>query len=125
MKHNSSRNQEIKGQIVNRDVIQNVSILVSELSGVARYQDELWPVLSQYEQSKDGEDIEREAYEHWVVSDWLADKLEAHGEMIIKDFLGLTIWGRATTGQAILLDHVISVICENMEILEGQVNEWK
>lgn len=49
-----------------------------------------------------------EAYEHWIVSDWFADKLEAQGEMVLKDFHGLTIWGRTTTGQAI---HMDSVIC--------------
>jgi hypothetical protein len=53
---------------------------------------------------------QREAYEHWIVSDWLARKLEERGEMVMRDFLGLTIWGRCTTGQAILLDGVITEI---------------
>ena len=65
-----------------------------------------------------------EAYEHWIVSNYLARKLEAKGEMVLYDFLGLTIWGRACTGQAILLDNVISEICNEMEILDGQVNSW-
>lgn len=69
------------------------------------------------------EDIE--ALEHWIVSDWLAKKLEAQDEMITHDFLGLTIWGRTTSGQAILLDGVISRICEDLEILEGQKHEWE
>lgn len=51
-----------------------------------------------------------EALEHWIVSDWLADKLEAHGEMVICDFLGLTIWGRSCSGQAIHMDYVIQKI---------------
>lgn len=55
-----------------------------------------------------------EAYEHWIVSDWLADKLEAKGEMILRDFLGLTIWGRCTTGQALYLDGVIGEIVEEV-----------
>jgi len=33
-------------------------------------------------------------------------------------------WGRCTTGQAILLDYVISKICEEMEILQGQKYDW-
>lgn len=49
-----------------------------------------------------------EAYEHWIVSDWFADKLEAQGQMVLHDFNGLTIWGRTTTGQSI---HMDSVIC--------------
>ena len=62
----------------------------------------------------DIEPYTREAYEHWIVSDWLADKLEAAGEMVSKDIYGLTIWGRCTTGQAILLDGVICGIYNDM-----------
>ena len=51
-----------------------------------------------------------EALEHWIVSDWLADKLEERGEMVIRDFKGLTIWGRTTSGQHISLDYVIQKI---------------
>jgi hypothetical protein len=64
-------------------------------------------------------------YEHWIVSDYLADKLEDKGHKILRDFFGFTIWCRPTTGQAILLDGVISSICSDIEILEGQANEWK
>lgn len=59
-----------------------------------------------------------EAYEHWIVSGWLADKLEAKGEMIARDFMGLTIWGRACTGQAILLDSVICAIYDELHARE-------
>ena len=57
-----------------------------------------------------------EAYEHWIVSDWLADKLEAAGEMVSQDIYGLTIWGRCTSGQAILLDGVICGIYNDMDV---------
>lgn len=53
---------------------------------------------------------QHEVYEHWIVSGWLAGKLEEHGEVVVKDFLGLTIWGRGTTGQSIKLDGVICAI---------------
>lgn len=55
-----------------------------------------------------------EAFEHWIVSGWLADKLEAEGEMIVRDFLGMTIWGRSCTGQAIAMDGVIQKIHANL-----------
>lgn len=51
-----------------------------------------------------------EVYEHWIVSDWLARKLEEHGEIVCHDLMGLTIWGRCTTEQAIKLDYVICQI---------------
>ena len=54
---------------------------------------------------------DREVYEHWIISDWLADRLEAHGEKIDKDFAGLTVWARTCSGQAIALDSVIVDIC--------------
>jgi len=55
-----------------------------------------------------------EAYEHWIVSDWLAKKLEEYGEMVSYDVHGLTIWGRTTTGQAIWIDGVIDRILQDL-----------
>lgn len=66
-----------------------------------------------------------EALEHWIVSNWLAGKLSEKGEMITRDFFGFMIWGRTCSGQAILLDTVISEICSDMGILKGQENEWR
>ena len=65
------------------------------------------------------EDYDIEPYfndvlEHWIVSDWLADKLIAKGETVDKDFMGLTIWGRTTSGQGIAQDYVIQQIHEEL-----------
>jgi len=57
---------------------------------------------------------QNEVYEHWIVSEWLAGRLEDHGEVIERDFYGLTIWGRTCTGQAILLDDVICSIFDEV-----------
>jgi hypothetical protein len=57
---------------------------------------------------------DREVYEHWLVSDWLAEK----GEKVDKDFAGMTIWARTTTGQAIYADAVIEQIAA--ELNEGR-----
>lgn len=56
------------------------------------------------------EPYQNEALEHWIVSDWLADRLAEHGEMVNKDFYGLPIWGRTCSGQAIKLDGIIETI---------------
>lgn len=50
-----------------------------------------------------------EAYEFWAVSSWLAGKLKDKGEMV-EEILDFNVWGRCSTGQAILLDHVICEI---------------
>lgn len=55
-----------------------------------------------------------EVYEYWIVSGFLADRLEAEREVIERDFFGLTIWGRMTTGQAICCDHVICKIATDI-----------
>lgn len=62
----------------------------------------------------DIEPYDREVYEHWLVSDWLADKLIEKGEKVDKDFAGMTIWARTTTGQAVACDHVIKQIAADL-----------
>ena len=57
---------------------------------------------------------QNDIYEHWIVSEWLANLLEERGEVIERDFYGLTIWGRAGMGQAILLDSVICSIYDEV-----------
>ena len=56
----------------------------------------------------------REVFEHWIVSDWLADRLAEKGEKVDKDFAGMTIWARTTTGQAIYADSVIEEITKEL-----------
>lgn len=55
-----------------------------------------------------------EVYEHWIVDNWFAGKLEERGHPIARDFLGLTIWGRPTTGQSLSLDSVILEIANDL-----------
>ena len=93
-------------RLVDSHGYSNVSYLVQELSQQNKYSDELMEVCVQY---KDGEDYPEEALEHWLVSTWLANRLREEGEMVV-EFLGLTIWGRTTSGQAIYIDSVIEDI---------------
>jgi hypothetical protein len=61
----------------------------------------------------------------WMhVSNCLHDRLREKGEPVWNDGQ-VYVWGRTSTGQAVLFDDVISEICSDMEILEGQKNEWK
>jgi len=60
------------------------------------------------------EPYEREVYEHWLISDWLAEKLAALGEKVDTDFAGMTVWARTTTGQGIASDSVIERICADL-----------
>ncbi len=58
----------------------------------------------------EGEDIDpydREVYEHWAVSPYLAELLQAVGEKVDTDFASLCVWARTTTGQMICMDSCI------------------
>lgn len=54
-----------------------------------------------------------EIFEWWTVSNWLADKLYAKGECVIRNRFSPSLWGRQTTGQAIFLDGIIGEIKRN------------
>jgi hypothetical protein len=63
---------------------------------------------------QDIEPHDREVFEHWAVSSWLAEKLAAYGEKVDTDFAGMNVWARTTTGQAIHADSVIERIYADM-----------
>lgn len=147
--YNSVENQEIKRKFVEREVIclfneietllnLQLETLNSDLPSyddIENFCQYICPECGQgYQEevhatsccnSKDEPQNEpQEIYEYWLVSEYLGNKLKAKGEPVLEWGLHL-IWGRTTTGQAILLDGVISEICEDMEILEGQKYSWK
>ena len=95
-------------RLVDNNVYYNISHLISELSGQNKYSDELLDVCINYNNDP-FDDCPEEALEHWIISEWLAKRLKAEGEMVI-GFMGLTIWGRTTSGQAIYIDAVIEDI---------------
>ena len=95
-------------RLVDNHVYSNVSYLVQELSRQEQYMDDLMEVQVNYN-SNPIEGEPEEALEHWLISEWLAKRLLEEGEMVI-EFLGLTIWGRTTSGQAIYIDSVIEDI---------------
>lgn len=59
--------------------------------------------------------FQREIYEHWIVSKFLANRLDRWGEKVDFDFDGLIIWGRTTTGQSISMDHLITQVYDEMK----------
>lgn len=66
-----------------------------------------------------------EVFEHWLVQPWLGERLAEHGE-IVHEFCGLTIWGRTTTGQSMVLDEVIREIARAYREARGEsLDEWK
>lgn len=71
-----------------------------------------------WEELASEQDIEpyvREVCEHWLVSDWLGERLEEKGETV-RELMGLTVWARGTTGQAIYIDGVIEDIVNDLNL---------
>ena len=57
-----------------------------------------------------------EAYEHWLVDEHFAYKLEQAGEVVVRNFWStMTIWGRTCTGQAIAMDGEVRRIVSEVE----------
>ena len=104
-------------QMVSEVIIYNVSGLIYELRGEDKYMEEVnelsWKVDESFEE-EGAEPTYIEALQHFIVADWFADELEKRGEIVDKDFLGLTIWGRPTFGQAISLDYVVQDILKDI-----------
>lgn len=172
MDYNSTKNQEIKRKLVQRDVHANVNSMVDFILSQS-YEHEppfTWDDIENFymypeysgkhasvytgkeediqeainslkekldetededvcaeieEEIQDLEELEtepQEIYEWWIVDSMMMEHLARLGEPVIRHE---NLWGRTTTGQAILLDYCISKMAEEMEILEGQECEWK
>lgn len=85
--------------------------------------DQVLDIESEIEELEALETEPAEIFEWWAISQYLFEKLKDLGYCVV-DAGSCYIWGRTTTGQAVLLDHCISKICAEMEILEGQSNSW-
>lgn len=59
------------------------------------------------------DDFRSEVYEHWIVDSYFAELLRQEGHVVF-EFENMTIWGRPTSGQAILLDGVVRRIVSEM-----------
>lgn len=84
---------------------------------IVDYEYETREELIEYYFDDMGWDLEQhrsEIFEHYIVTNWLANKLEALGETVVRNFYGLTIWARATTGQLIQSDWVIQEIYQEL-----------
>ena len=124
---NNTTNQSIKANFIQQHVYANISRLVDYIINKG-FEDTNAPFTIDdienfyVEDEETGESEMQEVYQWFIVSEYLANKLSEKGEPIIRDE---NIWGRGTFGQAILLDYVITEICAEMEILQGQENSWE
>ena len=102
-------------QMVGEVIIYNVSYAFNQLLST-EYADDLIDISYKYEnpyEDDGGEPELVEALEHWIVEGWFAEELKERGELV-GDMLGMTVWGRTTSGQAISLDYVVQDILKDI-----------
>ena len=107
--------QRIIERIINQEVFTNASQFVSDLVNDERYIEDLLPAcIGYYPDLETHEDKapEREALQHWLVSDWLADQLEDVSALVARDVLGFEIWGRTECGQGLDQDSDLSRVAD-------------
>jgi len=114
--------EELQEEIANLENGEILLVNSTLMEEIKKLEKEIVSLESDIEDLEQEQEQPQEVYEWWIVSGWLCEKLKEKGKVVLEDE---NIWGRTTTGQAILLDGVISEICEEMEILEGQKYEWK
>jgi hypothetical protein len=101
--------EDKKEGLVNREVLCNVSYLVTELMSQEKYFEDLSELFGQ----EDDDGNMPEVYEYYIVTPWFAEKLKAHGELVT-EFFNLDIWGRQTSGQLVYMDAVIDDIARKL-----------
>lgn len=74
--------------------------------------------------------VPQEVYEWYAVTPWLAGRLSAMEQVILHDDrLDTPVWGRCTTGQAMIMDGVFQEIAlqvsSDREELAKRINAWK
>ena len=56
-----------------------------------------------------------EALQHWIVSDWLAEKIQEVGGMAAIDICGFAIWGRSECGIGLDMDSTLKAVVELLD----------
>ena len=56
-----------------------------------------------------------EALQFWLVSDWLAERLEETGALVAHDVMGFNIWGRTECGQGLDMDSDLKDVLSRMD----------
>jgi len=94
----------LQKEIISYDEYQNIYMTDDEIKNCFNVSTE-----EEIEEVRNNGDDVNEIFEHWLVSDWLIDRLKEENEPILETDLE-TWWGRCATGQSIILDYVIQKI---------------
>ncbi|HDK7195006.1 TPA: hypothetical protein PTV74_003313 [Clostridium botulinum] len=103
--------------INNSEEIEELQNKIEELEDkeelTEQEESEIEELENKIEELEEEQEEPQEIFEWWVVSNWLANKLEQYGEPILNSDYG-TWWGRTCTGQALKLDYIFQQIVEDI-----------
>jgi len=112
MEYTDIEKQKKAKNLVEREIYHNLCLTIEkEMKDNPDLLDEakhFYPINDEGERDEENGEYP-EIYEFWAVSEALADKLEAKGEIIF-ECLDFIVWGRQCTGQAIYMDNVMQEI---------------
>ena len=113
---NQNEINELKNQLdeIKGDLKSNTS--EDDLTTIAENERKADELESKIEELEQEQSEPQEIFEWWLVSDFMAKKLEDQKEPILKNDYG-TWWGRTYTGQSIFLDHVIEEIYKSLNTI--------
>lgn len=94
-------------------------IPADDLAGLDWFETEGQALTDLFENGLKYEATGCEAFEHWAVSPWLADKLREKGESVANTDWAGDVWARCTSGQMIRMDYVIQSIARDLETHRG------
>lgn len=104
--------------IDNSDEIESLNNEITELEDIEEPTEEQEQLIEtdndKIEELEREQEEPQEAYEWWVVTDWLERKLRDNNEILLVTDYG-TWWGRQTSGQSIELDYIIKKIAEDIQ----------
>lgn len=113
---------DIRGEFLANKRIDRIRDSINQIKDMIEELETKRQELSDFYDEVDALESEpQEVFEWWMVSRWLARKLEVMGHPVIVDD---EIWGKCTLGQAIYIDSTIRQIAEDAEILTCQQYQW-
>lgn len=105
---NDDRYQELDEKYMNDELTDNEQVEYDAFTNdIETLENDLSELESEQEEPQD-------IFEWWVITDWLANKLEAYGEPILRSDYE-TWWGRTCSGQSISMDYVIEQIVKDLQ----------
>lgn len=106
--------EEIAERLIDKEILANQTSLVCELQNQANIDFSFENVSNLFDYGESDEGEPKDIYQWFLVTDWLAEKLDRIDEPVLSNDFGKW-WGRTCYGQAIISDGTFQAIARNLE----------